>query len=243
MPLPTKAADLTERYGLEKTPESVHAFDPSSWPIGSRASTDEIAKVISQDKTLSGLLLSAANPKAQREADYRFTTVEDSLARIGMSWVLMLAMVQPLQRAVLKTFQTMLKVELQPSKAIGLTPFQQEHILCEVAFSGKATGVVHLRLLHEGALVASERMLGLTAEDLQSEGDLDDVIGEVGNMIAGNLKSNLCDAKLDCKLSPPKIARTTSFEIYKPSGNAAERYGFHSPELDLFVDISVNPSS
>jgi chemotaxis protein CheX len=244
MPLPAKMPDATElakRYGIEQAPESVLRLTQL---VANRTSdSGDIAKVINQDKALTQRLLSAANPKAQKEADYRFTTVEDGLARIGMSWVIMLAMVEPLTRAVQKTFKTMLKVELKPSKAINLAPFQKGHILCEVAFSGKATGVVHLRLLEVGAYVAAERMLGLKPEDMESAADLDDVIGEVGNMIAGNLKSNLCDAKLECKLSPPKIVRSPSFEIFKPSGNAAERYGFQSPEIEMFVDISVNPSS
>ncbi len=182
-------------------------------------------------------------PQTQWESEYRFTTVEDGLARIGMSWVLMLAMVEPLTCAVLKTFQTMLKVELKPSKTINLAPSRRSIFSARSRSREKPPESSTLRWLEAGAYVAAERMLGLKPEDFESTADLDDVIGERGNMIAGNLKSNLCDAKLECKLSSPKIIRSPSFQIFKPSGNAAERYDFQSPEMEIFVDISVIPAA
>ena len=203
---------------------------------------DDIATVIDKDKMLTGRLLSAANPRAESEKDYKFTTVQESLSRVGMNWVLLLAMVDPLMRAVTKTFSTMIAVELENCKLKLMTPLTCTHVVAEVGFTGKATGVVQLRMMPDTARLIASRLLGLAAEEV-TDPDINDVIGEMGNVVGGNLKSNLCDANLDCKLSPPKISRTDSFLIYKPTGNIAERYGFRSPEMSLFVDISVNPKT
>ena len=243
MPIPPKpnSDELAKRYGLEPVPESVQRLTQlvarrDSWG-------EDIATVINQDQMLTGRLLSAANPKAQKEADYKFTTTQECMSRVGMNWVLLLAMVTPLLSAVHKTFSTMLSVELQQTR-LGLMPqFKEEHFLGEVAFTGKASGVVHLRMLRTTALVIATRMLGLQPEEITSDDEIHDVIGELSNIIAGNLRSNLSDAHLDCKLSPPKISCTPDFAIFKPSGNVAERYGFRAQEIDLFVDISVNPKS
>jgi CheY-specific phosphatase CheX len=70
-----------------------------------------------------------------------------------------------------------------------------------------------------------------------------DVIGELCNIISGNFKSKLCDAGLNCKLSPPRIARTAKFKLRVVYGGISERHAFHAKELDFFIDLSVNPWS
>ena len=64
------------------------------------ASTEDFAKLVLQDKDLAARLLRAANPRADSEADYVTTTVEEALQRTGMSSALLLAMSDPLIRAV-----------------------------------------------------------------------------------------------------------------------------------------------
>jgi hypothetical protein len=60
-------------------------------------------------------------------------------------------------------------------------------------------------------------------------------------MVAGNFKSNLCDAGLNCTLQPPKITVTEDFKLQTVEGGNSERHPFRSPELPLFVDLGVNP--
>jgi CheY-specific phosphatase CheX len=67
------------------------------------------------------------------------------------------------------------------------------------------------------------------------------VIGELVNMIGGNLKSNLCDAGISTKLSAPHVSRTKDFRRQTGAGGVSERLGFASPTLQTFVDASVNP--
>jgi chemotaxis protein CheX len=243
MPTPPSPKDdeLARRYGLEPVPESVQRLTQL---VARRDSGgNDIANLVNQDRMLTGRLLSAANPRARNEAEYRYTTVEDSLARVGMNWVLMLAMVEPLLNAVHKTFSTMLSIDLKQTPVGQMTPFKGDHVIGEVAFNGKATGLVHLRLLPISARAIAMIMLGVKDEEVTGQAEIDDVIGELSNIIAGNLKSNLCDAKLDCKLEPPRIFRTSNFDSLKSNGNVSERFGFGAPELDLYVDISVNPTS
>ena len=93
------AEDIAKRYGLESIPESVKRLGI----LVSRpeATTEDVAKLISQDKELTARLLRAANPRAESEEDYGCTTVEEALQRTGMGSVLLVAMHDPLLRAVL----------------------------------------------------------------------------------------------------------------------------------------------
>jgi CheY-specific phosphatase CheX len=233
-----KNDELIKRFGLAPTPESVLRL--TQLVARRDAVAADVAKIINQDKALTARLLKAANPRAESEADYGVTEVEDALARIGMSWVLLLAMADPLNRAVLNAFSTLFQIELKPMLEGTAVPFEGEHVLGEVSFSGRATGVVHLRMTPATATTLASRLLGLAPEELD-EAAVNDVIGELNNIVAGNFKSNLCDASLECKLAPPSITRTTEFELVRPDGNVAERRGFRCDDLDLFVDISVNP--
>ncbi|MGC3960362.1 MAG: chemotaxis protein CheX [Verrucomicrobiota bacterium] len=239
MPANSQAEAIAQQFGLDAIPESVQRLNQL---LGKRdAGTDDFAKLINQDKDLAARVLRAANPRAESEADYVTTTVEEALQRTGLSCALLLAMSDPLIRACHKTFATMLKIELKPVLPNAIDPFTIEHVLGEVSFAGKATGLVHLRLPKNFLPLLGERLLGLTAEDLADSATANDVIGELCNMIVGNFKSNLCDAGLSCKLSPPNITRTTEFKLRVVSGGTSQRYGFRAKELDFFADLSVNP--
>jgi len=233
--------DFAKKFGLDSIPESVQRLNQL---INKRdASSEDFAKLITQDKDLAARLLRAANPRAESEADYTTTTVEAALARTGMSAALLLAMSDPLLRAVHKTFTTMLQIELKSLLPTMLDPFTTEHVLGEVSFSGKATGLVHLRLPVKFLPLLGERLLGLAPADMEDSATANDVIGELCNMIVGNFKSNLCDAGLTCKLNPPQISRTEAFKLRVVDGGTSQRYGFRATELDFFADLSVNPWS
>lgn len=236
--MPAPAEDFVKRYGMEAVPESVKRLGQ----LISRpdATTAEVAKLIGQDKDFTARLLRAANPKAESAADYAFTTVEEALQRTGMGSVLLVAMHYPIMSAVLKTFSTMLSIKLTIPATV-MPPFENEHVLCEASFTGKATGSAALRLTPSRAAQIAARVLGLPVADLDDTVVIDDVLGELSNMVVGNFKSNLCDAGLKCKLSPPVITRTPDFKLRSESGTLAERIGFQAPDLELFLDLNVNP--
>lgn len=239
MSTPNTAEDIAKQFGLESIPESVKRLNQL---LSKRdASTEDFAKLVNQDKDLAARVLRAANPRAESEMDYVTTTVEEALQRTGMSCALLLAMSDPLIRAVFKTFKTMLQIDLKSVLPNAIDPFREEHVLGEVSFAGKATGLVHLRLPNTFIPVLGERLLGLSAADVEDPATANDVIGELCNMIVGNFKSNLCDAGLTCKLSPPSISRTEEFKLRIIGGGTSQRYAFRAKELDLFADLSVNP--
>jgi CheY-specific phosphatase CheX len=239
MTIAPQSEAIAKQFGLESIPESVQRLNQLLQKRD--ASIDDFAKLISQDKDLAARVLRAANPRAESEADYVTTTVEEALQRTGMSSALLLAMSDPLIRACHKTFATMLKIELRAVLSNAIDPFTSEHVLGEVSFAGKANGLVHLRLPASFLPLLGDRLLGLSPQDIADESTANDVIGELCNMIVGNFKSNLCDAGLNCKLSPPNIARTECFKLRVINSGTSQRYGFRAQELDFFADLSVNP--
>ena len=56
-------------------------------------------------------------------------------------------------------------------------------------------------------------MLGMELDEVDSDEEVHDVIGELSNMIGGDLKSRLCDAGFTCELSIPSITAGKDFSI------------------------------
>lgn len=231
--------ELATKFGIEAIPDNVRRL--AQLVSRQTAPREEIAQLICEDKNLLSRLLRAANPRATCEDDYVVTSVESAVMRTGVGCVLLLAMGDPLIRAVKRTFDAMLSARLESVEA-GIIAFPKcKHVLGRVAFAGKATGRVCLRLPPDTARAAAAQILGISVSELGDDAEVDDAIGEMTNMVVGSFKSNLCDAGLDCKLSPPEILRTDEFQLRSETGGLAERMGFRAKDLDLFVDIQVDP--
>jgi CheY-specific phosphatase CheX len=113
---------------------------------------------------------------------------------------------------------TMLSIEAGPLPDPELPHFASR-VTGSVGFGGETvTGVVYLHLSAAFAKTAASAMLGLGAEEDVSEPEQNDVIGEVTNMLAGGLKSALCDAGAACAVSTPSIIRGTAFVIEPTPG-------------------------
>ena len=96
----------------------------------------------------------------------------------------------------------------------GGSPTQQSaHVSGSVGFAGETvTGAVYLHLPSHFASVLAACMLCSSVDEL-SEPEVNDVVGEVTNMLTGGLKSWLCDSGADCAVSTPGIIRGSSFSV------------------------------
>lgn len=230
--------ELAKKYGLAPIPESVMRL--TQLVARQDSDMDEIGRVISKDPGLRASLLRAANPRAQIEAEYTIDTVEDALMRTGIGCVLLLAMSSPLSLALIKSFQTMLSLQLESVNPRSVPPLSGDHILGTIGFHGKAEGKVYFRLSPKSAKMVAAKLLGMTPDEID-DATTNDTIGEVVNIMTGNFKSNLCDAGLDCRLTTPKVKRTDDLEEQTIPGGGLERMAFRAGEITVFVDVTVNP--
>lgn len=238
-PIPSSSSDdIVKRYDLHPLPDNLVQL--TRLVARQEVVADQIVKLIAKDKALTAHLLRFANPRAECIEDYNITTVEDALTRIGMAPVILLTMLDPLTRAVIQAFE-MFRLPLAPAAVQKLKPITGPHVLGDVEFSGKADGVVYLRLEPAVAQRLAAAVIGVPTAELTQLSEIDDVIGELVNIVAGNIKSNLCDAGITCTLTVPQVSRTTDFKIKTVAGGVSERLGFAAGDLRAFVDVSVNP--
>ena len=231
--------ELADRYGLEPLPEDVLRL--SRLVAQQEADLDEMARIIFQDVTLSRRLVHAVDPEGENERNYGMVIVREALLRTGVRCILLLAMSALLAFALVRTFRTMLGLDLKNLPLELEPPFFSKQYSCAICFSGKADGKVFLRLSPDGARRVAAAMLHTEAENITRDAEISDAIGELLNVITGNLNSNLCDAGLDCRLHTPTISHNNAFEIETVPGGGWEQAVFHAPGILLFVDLTVNP--
>lgn len=231
--------ELSRRYGFAPKLESASRL--TALVARQDADVDEITKVINKDASLRARLLRVANPQAENESEYTVETVEDALMRNGVGCALVLAMSTPLAQALEKTFQTMLATKLENIDPNSATPLDGQHLLGTIGFSGKVVGHVFLRMSLENGRNIASGILGLKPEELQNNAEVCDVAGELLNIMTGNFKSNLCDAGLDCKLTPPDVKPTDNFSTPSEPGSSIEHMAFRAGNILLYVDVTANP--
>jgi chemotaxis protein CheX len=232
--------EFARRYGIAAPPESVSRL--TQLVARQDSCVDEIVRVIEKDPALSARLLRVANPRALDESEYTVGTVDEALVRNGIGCALLLAMGTPLSLALIKTFQTMLSLKLEPVDVHQLDALSGEHMRGSIGFAGKVTGHVYLRMSLVSAKAIAVGILGLDAADLGND-EVRDAAGELLNIMTGNFKSNLCDAGLDCKLQPPKVGVTDDLTTPIEPGSGLERLAFRADKIQIFVEVTANPWS
>lgn len=231
--------ELAKLYGLPPVPESVQRL--TQLVASQDSDLEAMAKVIAKDADLRKRLLRVANAGEPEEGESPEEMVQRALMRSGIACVLLLAMGTPLAFALAKTFQTMLLVKLESVAPNVAQPLEGEHVLGTIGFEGKAVGRVHLRMSLSTAKFVGSRILGLGPKEPITPADINDTVGELLNIVTGNFKSNLCDAGLDCRLRPPEVSRSVKIYTDPIPGGGLERMAFQSPQVVLFVDVTVNP--
>jgi CheY-specific phosphatase CheX len=232
--------ELVRRYGLEPISQSVLRL--TKLVANQDSVLDEIVQVVADDRELTARLLRATRVESDGSETPQ-ELVEAALRRGGTGCVLLLAMGAPLALALAKTCNTMLGLKLESIAPTAAQPLEGTHLLGTIGFSGKAVGRVHLRMSLGVAKAVASSILGTDIKEALDASEIDDAVGELLNIITGNLKSNLCDAGLPCVLEPPQVTRSINIYTDPVPGGGVERMAFKAQDLVLFVDVTVNPWS
>jgi len=139
---------------------------------------------------------------------------------------------------LLQVLDTMFSVKAVPLGS-AVPNEEAERVSGSVGFGGDAiAGVVYVHLPATFAGVLAACILGTEPESL-SEAEVNDVVGEIANMLTGGLKSWLCDVSLPCAVSIPVVIRGSSFAIESPPEVERLRLGFSAGVNHFSVEVHV----
>ncbi len=140
--------------------------------------------------------------------------------------------------AVSEVFDTMLDMDVEV--VVGTeVEVSGNRIVGTVGFAGQAQGSVIIQVTDPFGRLMTADMLGMEEDEIESDEEVHDVIGELSNMIGGDIKSRLCDAGLTCELSIPSITSGSDFKIESMDWARHEKYAFTHGEHTALVEVYI----
>jgi flagellar motor switch protein FliN len=141
--------------------------------------------------------------------------------------------------AVIDVFDTMLSLKLEPADAVTAESLEGIRNVGSVSFAGDATGMVSIQAGDSLSREMAAAMLGIKIEEIKGDEEIRDMLAEMGNIVAGNLKSAFADAGLMCALSTPSFISGTDFKSEALNMENFERLAFRCGENIIFVEMGV----
>lgn len=146
--------------------------------------------------------------------------------------------------SVKSVFQTMLSMEIElEDPAVKESIGNNGLIIGTVGFAGKIMGNINLFVSRAFGREMAAAMLGMTVNEIGSDEEVNDVIGEVCNMVGGEMKSRMCDAGLTCSLSIPSVTYGNGFRIESKGWGRYEQLGFRNSQHSALLEIYVKSAN
>ncbi len=145
--------------------------------------------------------------------------------------------------AVREVFDTMLNLRLDPVEFDDKALSTGTHIASAVGFIGRLTGVVYIYSSEAFARRITAALLGLSPAEIDGDEMVNDAMGEISNMVVGQIKSRLSDRGLPCTLTIPSIVRGSNFTIEAVTSTVRWVACFRSADQQeqLLIETMIKP--
>lgn len=145
--------------------------------------------------------------------------------------------------AVREVFKTMAQMNIDEASGSNgeetpQAPMKMEGITGGVSFTGRMTGTLYLNISDQLAKNVASRIMGGDTSGLDDD-VINDVVGELTNMVTGNVKSRMTDQGYGCVLSIPSVIRGKDFTIDSPEQDLALNEGFKITDSGEEVKVCV----
>lgn len=145
------------------------------------------------------------------------------------------------QKAVLAVYSTMLKLAVEPVSHAEGEDMPQGHLsglIGSVSFAGKITGSLYMSYSEALACRLTERLIGLKPASAR-EPEVADAIGEIANMVSGDMKRRTAACGYHGLLAPPLIMQGEQL-IVEPKDAPIRAFNlFRIPELREELGVRV----
>lgn len=140
-------------------------------------------------------------------------------------------------------FHTMLSMDVSPVEAKPEMELSGSKVVGCVSFTGDAIGSICIHVPKPFARVMTAAMLGMEVDEVEDDEEIHDVIGEVSNMIGGDMKSKLCDSGFPCVLSIPSVTSGSDFKVETKGWARHEKIAFQQQDQMSMVEVFIKTVS
>jgi chemotaxis protein CheX len=236
---PSPPKDLRAHFHLKPVPAQV---DQIAGLVNGKetASMEEITRIINRDKQVTQRCMITAFPKAQSREG---ATLSMATTRLGLSRVISLIVSDLLTASILETFRTMIALEMKTEDPTQLPMPPGGFLVASARFKGRATGDVLLAFPHSFARYVTATLLGGAVDAKWPAETVEDTVGELVNIVTGNLQSRLCDAGLPSEMGLPEVKSAPILPSVTILGGSSDRFYFRSGNYNLGVNLCISPFS
>ena len=144
---------------------------------------------------------------------------------------------QTITSTLIETFDTMMSMALEAVEEGVATGLDDSRMVGTIHFGGEVVGVMRFNLSEAFARTVTSAMLGIEADEIKSNEEINDVIGELANIVAGNLKTEFLDAGLTCVISTPSITSGSDFKIDPADIAPPVKFTFREKDEYVLVEL------
>ncbi len=141
--------------------------------------------------------------------------------------------------SVLDVFDTMLSLTVETVEDDANETGGEERMVGAVNFAGDVQGLITFDVSASFSRLMAASMMGIEVDEIESDDEVKDMLGEVSNIIGGNLKSAFTDAGLDCSISTPSITLGSDFTIESLNMENFQRFAFRYEDHRIFVEVGL----
>lgn len=145
------------------------------------------------------------------------------------------------QKAVMAVYQTMLSLKVEPVEHAEGPAMPQDPLKgmvgC-VSFAGKITGALYMNYTEPLTLALAERLIGFRPKNW-GEPEVTDLIGEIANMVSGDMKRRTAELGYNGLLAPPLIMQGDSIVVEPKDATILAYNRFVIPELKEELRVRV----
>jgi len=141
--------------------------------------------------------------------------------------------------SIIETFQTMLGMDLVKVGQVTDPGLNEKRLVGAVHFAGEVVGTLAFHVSQTFARQITSAMLG--SEESQSNDDeaIKDVLGELTNIVSGNLKSDFLNSDLACVISTPSITHGSDFRIDPSKMGERHQWVFRCKKSEILIEIGL----
>ncbi len=149
------------------------------------------------------------------------------------------AVEKTISKSIIETFDTMLSMDLVKVGKVADPGLDEHRLVGAVHYAGEVVGTMSLHVSQEFARLITMSMLGIEENELDSDEEIKDVLGELTNIVSGNLKSDFLDADLSCVISTPSLTRGSDFTIEPGKMGEMHQWIYRHKNYDILIEISL----
>lgn len=144
-----------------------------------------------------------------------------------------------INKSIVETFDAMLSMDLAKVGKQMDSSLDEQRLVGAVHFAGEVVGILSLHMSRVFAKLITGTMLGVDPDTLEKDDEVKDVLGELTNIISGNLKSDFTDAGLTTIISTPSITHGSDFKLEPTDLGEYHKWIYRHDAYEIIVEISL----